>query len=401
LLVLAALSQSTAVENSSAWQKVGDTASEEAEAAIEAMHVLADRFEAMSHNKSHVQTVVDAIVAKAFEEHKAQHLTGLRDFEHKLSDVNATLLAKKNASDVKSAFEAAERAETELRHVEKATVHAIKEGIHRMTKKGKAQARGALREAKEAARKAKRSGKMMAKAQRAEGDAEREYESTESTIERSAERLEERAELAGERAEREVEKAVGAVEEEAEDRADIINRDSEIAREARKHRLDLAEQAVARAVAHERKEERSRAAAAAAVQARAQQKAAAETKARNSSAGTQAAGVQSANPSAGTKAARVQNDSEGAGHRAGAEKAGTGSSAEGGVEAETKTAHQGADLGSQRFLAGLASGRTTTNMGMLTACAAMMTAVVAVSAAAISWRASRSSVRIGESPLLG
>jgi len=356
LLVLSALSRSTAVENSSAWQKVGDTASEEAEAAIEAMHVLADRFEAMSHNKSHVQTVVDAIVANAFEEHKAQHLTGLRDFEHKLSDVNATLLAKKNASDVKSAFEAAERAENELGHVEKATVHAIKEGIHRMTKKGKAQARGALREAKEAARKAKRSGKMMAKAQRAEGDAEREYESTESTTERSAERLEERAELAGERAEREVEKAVGAVEEEAEDRADIINRDSEIAREARKHRLDRAEQAVARAVAHEREEERSRAAAAAAaaVQARAQQKAAAETKARNSSAGTKAAGAQSA-----TKAAGVQNASEGAGHRAGAEKAGTGSSAEGGVEAETKTAHQGADLGSQRFLAGLASSRTT------------------------------------------
>lgn len=64
------------------------------------------------------------------------------------------------------------------------------------------------------------------------------------------------------------------------------------------------------------------------------------------------------------------------------------------------TDNQEAKLGSQRFLGGAASGTSTADMGMLTACA-MMVAVAAVSAAAVSWRAGRRSVRIGESPSLG
>merc|ERR1719471_2833644 len=114
-----------------------------------------------------------------------------------------------------------------------------------MTKTGKAQARTLAKRAKEAAREAGRSGKLSARAQRAAGDAKRDYESAERNSSRSAERLEERAESAGEHAERAVEKTMHLVREEAEDRARIIDHDSEIRRAARRHKLDLAGTAAA------------------------------------------------------------------------------------------------------------------------------------------------------------
>merc|ERR1719433_1875297 len=179
---------------------MGDTASKEAEANITELHTLAAKYVAISRNETLVHAAVDSAVAEAFKEHKAQHGRALLDFEHNLSGLNATLLAKENASDILSAFKAARQAEDELHHVEKATVHAIKEGVRQMMKTGKAQARTLTRRAKEAAREAKRSGKLVATAQRAAGDAEREYESTERSNEGSAERLELRAERAGEHA---------------------------------------------------------------------------------------------------------------------------------------------------------------------------------------------------------
>merc|ERR1719323_463515 len=399
----------------------------EAEEEIKALHALAAKFVAVSRNQTLVHVAVEAIVAEAFKEHKAQYGRAQRDFEHNLSALNATQLAKENASDVRIAFQAARRADDELAHVEKATVHAIEEGVHRMKKQGKAQARALTRRAKEATREAKRSGKLVAKGQRAAGDAERDYESAERNSSRSAERLEERAERAGEHAERAVEDAADLVGDEARDRAHIIEQDSEIGRAARRHKLDLAEQAAA----HEREEDQRRAAAAvaaAAARAKAQRKAAAEAKAQHASAGANSSGVQNTsedagrlagavnagnhsaakggaakaqNAAAGAKSSGVQNTSGDAGRPAGAVNAGNGSSAKGGAEeSEIMTDNQEAKLGSQRFLGGAASGTSTADMGMLTACAVMV-AVGAVSAAAVSWRAGRRSVRIGESPSLG
>merc|ERR1719323_2243677 len=359
----------------------------EAEEEIKALHALAAKFVAVSRNQTLVHVAVEAIVAEAFKEHKAQYGRAQRDFEHNLSALNATQLAKENASDVRIAFQAARRADDELAHVDKATVRAIEEGVHRMKKQGKAQARALTRRAKEATREAKRSGKLVAKGQRAAGDAERDYESAERNSSRSAERLEERAESAGEHAERAVEDAADLVGDEARDRAHIIEQDSEIGRAARRHKLDLAEQAAKDEREEDQRRAAAAAAAAAAARAKAQRKAAAEAKAQHASAGAKSSGV--------------QNTSGDAGRPAGAVNAGNGSSAEGGAEeSEIMTDNQEAKLGSQRFLGGAASGTSTADMGMLTACA-MMVAVAAVSAAAVSWRAGRRSVRIGESPSLG
>merc|ERR1719471_2578959 len=237
-------------------RKAADEA--KAEAAIKELHALAAKSGAVSRNRTLVHAAAEVIISKAFQDHADKHNRAQLNFEHRLQALNATLLAKANASDVEKDMLAAMRAEDNLSRVEAATVRAIKDGYHTARRAQKSQARVLEKRAKDATRQAKEMDSRLVRAQRAAGASEHDYESLQGSLEQKSERLEESAESAGEHAEREVERAFGRIEHEVEEQSDGFKNIAEKDRAARRQALRLAEQTVDDA----RREEHQRVAAA-------------------------------------------------------------------------------------------------------------------------------------------